>query len=30
VECLEPVYAGPITGAALIGIGDAVYKVFLE
>jgi OPT family oligopeptide transporter len=30
VECLESICAGLITGAALIGIGDAVCKVFLE
>ncbi|WP_257791564.1 hypothetical protein [Ereboglobus luteus] len=26
VECLEPICAGLITGAALIGIGDALIQ----
>ncbi|MDR2863602.1 MAG: hypothetical protein LBV54_07005, partial [Puniceicoccales bacterium] len=30
VECLEPICAGLITGAALIGIGDALCKVILK
>jgi uncharacterized oligopeptide transporter (OPT) family protein len=29
VECLEPICAGLITGAALVGIGDAVCRVML-